>query len=64
MTKPFEVEDNKTRISGVTIVAAERLTGFGAGLPEEFGVESQEKAELLERRLSRLEKEIGLPRLD
>lgn len=64
MNKSFEVEDNKARISGVSIVGADRFAGFGVGLPEGFGVESQEKAELLERRLSRLEKEVGLSRLD
>lgn len=33
---------------------------FGLGLPENFGEETKKKADLLERRLARLEKELGL----
>ena len=33
---------------------------FGIGLPEVLGNDAQEKADLLERRLSRLEQALGL----
>jgi hypothetical protein len=43
--------------SSQMLVSAER---FGIALPEDFGKESQEKADLLERRLSRIESALGL----
>jgi hypothetical protein len=39
------------------LVSAEK---FRMALPEDFGKESQEKTDLLERRLSRLEQTLGL----
>ncbi|AXJ04904.1 hypothetical protein CFN16_12485 [Pseudomonas fluorescens] len=43
-------------VSSQMLVSAER---FGIALPEDFGKGSQEKADLLERRLSRLEQALG-----
>ncbi|AEA70170.1 Hypothetical protein PSEBR_a3803 [Pseudomonas brassicacearum subsp. brassicacearum NFM421] len=33
---------------------------FGLGLPEKFGEESKKKADVLERRLARMERALGL----
>lgn len=60
MTQPFEVSDRETRISGAVIVDAGRFAGIGIGLPDELAVDAQEKADLIERRLSRLEGVLGL----
>lgn len=57
--------DGKTVVAGIGVgldlsqmlVSADR---FGIALPEDFGKESQEKADLMERRLSRLEHALGL----
>lgn len=52
---------------GVGIDASQRLVSperFGIELPEGFGKDAEEKADLLERRLSRLENELGLSPLD
>ncbi|WP_448124155.1 hypothetical protein [Pseudomonas veronii] len=63
MTQPFDVADDQTSIKGAIIVESDRFAVFGAGLPEDFGKDAQEKADLLERRLSRLEQALGLPSL-
>lgn len=60
MNQPFEAVDDNTRITGACIVDADRFTGVGLGLPEDFGKDAQEKAGLLERRLSRLELALNL----
>lgn len=60
MNQPFEVGKRKTSIQHSVIVEAGRFAGVGIGLPDEFAVGAQEKADLLERRLVRLEKELGL----
>lgn len=57
--------DGKTVVAGIGVgldlsqmlVSVDR---FGIALPEDFGKESQEKADLMERRLSRLEQALGL----
>jgi|GEM_PF-4017811 len=57
--------NGKTIVAGIGVglassqmlVSAEK---FGIALPKDFGKESQEKADLLERRLSRLEQALGL----
>lgn len=57
--------DGKTVVAGIGVgldlsqmlVSADR---FGVALPVDFSKESQEKADLLERRLSRLEQTLGL----
>ena len=59
MTQSFEASDRETRISGAFIIDAGRFSGFGIGLPEELAVGAQEKADLLERRLSRIESALG-----
>lgn len=64
MNQPFEMRDNEAHIAGAVIIDAGRLAGIGVGLPEGFGEKSQDAADLLERRLSRLEKELGLPKID
>ena len=60
MTQPFEVSDRETRISGAVIIDAGRFVGIGIGLPDELAVDAQEKADLLERRLLRIERALGL----
>lgn len=60
MTQPFEVSDRETRISGAVIIDAGRFAGIGIGLTDELAVDAQEKADLIERRLSRLEGVLGL----
>ncbi|WP_236202458.1 hypothetical protein [Pseudomonas carnis] len=60
MSKSFEVLDDETFINSPFIVDAGRFAGFRTGLPEEFAMGAQEKADLLERRLSRIESALGL----
>lgn len=60
MNQPFEVSDHETRISGAVIIDAGRFAGIGIGLPDEIAVDAQEKADLLERRLLRIERALGL----
>jgi len=60
MNQPFEVSDHEIRISGDVIIDAGRFAGIGIGLPDELAVDAQEKADLMERRLSRLEAALGL----
>lgn len=53
----------KTIVAGIGVGCSQFLVSaeeFGVSLPENFGVESKEKADLLERRLSRLENALGL----
>ncbi|AJO76501.1 hypothetical protein [Pseudomonas sp. MRSN 12121] len=60
MNQPFEAAGDHFINNWSIIVDGGRFAGIGLGLPEEFGKEAQEKADLLERRLSRLEKALGL----
>ncbi|MDR8369230.1 hypothetical protein NM213_04800 [Pseudomonas lactis] len=60
MNQPFEVSDHGTRISGDVIIDAGRFAGVGIGLPDEIAMDAQEKADLLERRLLRIERALGL----
>lgn len=60
MTQPFDVADDQTSIKGAIIVESDRFAVFGAGLPEDFGKDAQEKADLLERRLRRIELALGI----
>lgn len=60
MNQPFEVADENVAINGSIIVGADRFAVSGEGFPEEFGRVGQEKVDLLERRLSRLEKVLDL----
>ncbi|MNF35831.1 hypothetical protein D3C85_1445980 [compost metagenome] len=60
MNSPYEIADDKFTIKGACIVDAGRFAGVGRGLLEDLGKVSQEKADLLERRLSRLEQAFGL----
>ncbi|RON82434.1 hypothetical protein BK635_13105 [Pseudomonas chlororaphis] len=64
MSQPFEVADEKVTINGATIVSAGRFAVFGEGLPEDFGRDAQEKADLLERRLQRIEAALGFDATD
>lgn len=62
--KTEEAANGKTIVAGIGVglVASQMLVSaenFGIALPEDFGKESQEKADLLERRLSRLEQALG-----
>ena len=64
MNQPLEVRNNETRITGAIIIDAGRFAGIGIGigigLPDELAVDAQEKADLIERRLSRIESALGL----
>lgn len=62
MSQPFAVTEegvylNEAAVSSPMLVAPAK---FGIGLPEGFGKEAQEKADFLERRLSRLEQALNL----
>jgi len=62
MSQPFAVTEegeylNEATISSQMLVAPAK---FGIGLPEGFGKEAQEKADLIERRLCRLEQALNL----
>jgi len=53
--------DGKTIVAGIGIGASQFLVSAESfGLPEDFGKDAQMKADLLERRLSRLEQTLGL----
>jgi hypothetical protein len=60
MNHSFEVSEGETHINGAIIIDAGRFAGIGIGLPDELAVDAQEKADLIERRLSRLEGVLGL----
>ena len=65
MSQPFEVtEGGQVVISRAAIddasVSQFLFSGAGLGLPEDWAQRSQEKADLLERRLSRIESALGL----
>ncbi|CAH0232183.1 hypothetical protein [Pseudomonas carnis] len=60
MNQQLEVRNNETRINGAIIIDAGRFAGIGIGLPDELAVDTQEKADLIERRLSRIESALGL----
>ncbi|CRN01186.1 hypothetical protein [Pseudomonas sp. 34 E 7] len=59
MNHSFEVSERENRINGAIIIDAGRFAGIGIGLSDELAVDAQEKADLLERRLSRLEGALG-----
>lgn len=60
MNQPFEVAGHNVAIKSTYIVDAGKFAGCGLGLPEDFAGQSQEKTDLLERRLSKLERALGL----
>lgn len=60
MSHSFEVSERESRINGSIIIDAGRFAGIGVGLSDEFAVDAQEKADLIERRLSKIEEAIGL----
>lgn len=60
MNHPLEMRDREAHITGAVIIDAGRFAGIGVGLPEGISDESQEKADLIERRLLRLETALGL----
>jgi len=60
-------ESGKPYAAGIDVGVSQHLITahrFGIELPEGFGKDVEEKADLLERRLSRLENELGLSPLD
>lgn len=60
MNQPPEVRNNENRITGAIIIDAGRFAGIGIGLSDELAVDAREKADLIERRLSKIEEAIGL----
>lgn len=60
MSHAFEVADCKTSIQHCVIIDAGRFAGVGIDLPDEFALGAQDKADLLERRLSKLEDALGV----
>jgi hypothetical protein len=62
MIQSFLVEDDgSVSINGAEVLQSQMvLAGAGAGLPQDWGDRQREKADLLERRLSRLESALGL----
>lgn len=66
MSKPFEVaEDGALTINEAEILGSQFIcSGIGLTLPEDFDRQAQEKADLLERRLSRIEATLGLKPMD
>jgi len=60
-------ESGKPYAAGIGVSVSQHLVAadrFGIELPKGFGKDAKEKADLLERRLSRLESELGLSPLD
>lgn len=69
MNQPFGVtKDGQTFISKAEVndgcVSMRLVTSAGIEMPDGWAERAKEKADLLERRLSRLEKELDLPQLD
>lgn len=61
MNQPFaRTEDGSVFISDAVLKSQAIVTAVGVSLPSDFAEKSQAKADLLERRLVRLEKELGL----
>ncbi|WP_146021771.1 MULTISPECIES: hypothetical protein [unclassified Pseudomonas] len=60
MSEPFEVLGDQLINRRSIIIDGDRFAGVGLGLPENCGGNAQVKADLHERRLSRLEKALGL----
>jgi len=62
MNQPFvTAEDGRTFINESGILQSQMVvSAAGFSLPPDFADKAQEKADLLERRLTRLEKELGL----
>lgn len=62
MSQPFVIdEEGRAFIKGSEILKSQILvSGIGLSLSPDFADKAQEKADLLERRLTRLEKELGL----
>ncbi|MEG8233847.1 hypothetical protein [Pseudomonas orientalis] len=60
MNHSFEVSEREAHVNGAIIIDAGRFAGIGIGLPDELAVAAQEKADLIERRLLRIEEAIGL----
>ncbi|CAI8830231.1 Transcriptional regulator [Pseudomonas sp. IT-P2] len=61
MNQPFaRTEDGSVFISDAVLKSQAIVTAVGVSLPSDFAEKSQKKADLLERRLVRLEKELGL----
>lgn len=58
MSNPFIIQDGSVIISQADVVSAQIIAC--AGLPVEFGAESEMQADLLERRLARLEQALSL----
>jgi len=61
MNQPFaRTEDGGVFISDAVLKSQAIVSAVGVSLPSDFAEKSQEKADLLERRLSRLEQALGL----
>lgn len=60
MNHSFEVSERETHTNGAIIIDAGRFAGIGIGLPDELAVAAQEKADLIELRLSRIESALSL----
>ena len=62
MNQPFAIDENgRTYINESEILKGQMIvSAAGISLPADFAEKAQEKADLLERRLARLEKELGL----
>mgnify|MGYP007010095273 CR=1 FL=1 len=61
MNQPFAVaEDGHVFVSDAVLKSQAIVSAVGVSLPADFGERAEEKADLLERRLSRLEQAFGL----
>ncbi|MDF2640750.1 MAG: hypothetical protein K0R45_22 [Pseudomonas sp.] len=62
MNQPFAFdEEGRTYINESEILKGQMIvSAAGISLPDDFATKAQEKADLLERRLSRLEQALGL----
>lgn len=61
MSNPFIIQDGNVIIEGAeNSYHLAEFSGVGVGLPSDFGAESQKQADLLERRLCRIESVLGL----
>lgn len=62
MNQPFAIDENGRNYINESEILKDQMIVSAAGisLPADFAEKAQEKADLLERRLARLENELGL----
>lgn len=65
MNRPFVIDDGRVYITSTETLKSQIIvSGLGIGLPDDFSCREKNKADVLERRLQRLEATLGLRPLD